>query len=80
MTTVEGQPYSQPTTSPTTKVVAGGSAGAITVVLLFTLAQFDIVVPAEVGSALTVILSFVASYFVKERSAWAAQVNPQRES
>ena len=78
MTTVEGQP--QPTTSPTTKVVAGGSAGAITVVLLFILAQFHIVVPAEVGSALTVILSFVASYFVKERPARAAQVNPQRES
>lgn len=67
------QPISQPTTLPTTKVVVGGSAGAVTIVLVYILSLLGIVVPGEVGSAVTVIFSFLASYFVKERSVARAQ-------
>jgi putative flippase GtrA len=54
-------------------VAAGGAAGAVSIVLVYILAQLHLVVPAEVGSALTVIASFVSSYFVKERRAADAQ-------
>jgi hypothetical protein len=75
MTTLERQPISQPSLSPTTKVTAGSAAGAVTVVLVYILAQIHIVVPGEVGSALTVIFTLLTSYFIKERSAVAAQSN-----
>ena len=69
MTTLDRQPISQPSTSPTTKVAAGGAAGAVSVVLVYILGLFNFPVPAEVGSALTVLVSFLASYVVKERAA-----------
>ena len=69
MATLERQSVSQPSTRPTTKVAAGGTAGAVTVVLVYILSRFNIPVPAEVGSAITVIFTFVASYFLKERAA-----------
>jgi hypothetical protein len=68
MTTLEPQPISQPSISPTAKVTAGGTAGAFSVVLVYTLGLVH-PVPAEVGSALTVIVTFFASYLVKERRA-----------
>jgi hypothetical protein len=69
MTTLDRRPMSQPSTTPTSKVGAGGAAGAVTVVLVYILSKFHLDVPGEVGSAVTVILSFLASYFVKERVA-----------
>ena len=45
------------------KVVAGGVAGAVTVVLVWAVGTFAKVdIPAEVASAITTILSFAASY------------------
>lgn len=75
MGTLQGQPISQPSAAPTTKVAAGGIAGAVTVVLVYVLAQLHIVVPGEVASSLTVIFSFVTSYLVKNRAPADAQPN-----
>lgn len=61
-------PINQPTAAPTSKVAAAGIGGAITVVLIY-LAQtfFNIDLPAEVGGAVAVIVSFFSGYIVKER-------------
>lgn len=61
------QSISQPSAVPTTKVAAGGIAGALTVVLVFILNRFHVAVPADVASEFTVIFSFATSYLVKER-------------
>jgi len=66
------QPISQPSMAPTTKVAAGGIAGAITVLVVWILGMFHVAVPPEVASALTVIISFATSYFVRERVPVAA--------
>lgn len=58
----------QPTASPTRKIAATGIAGAVTVVLMYIVqATFNIEIPAEVASAVTLILSFAAGYTVKEQ-------------
>jgi hypothetical protein len=48
------------------KVIAGGVAGAATIIILYIarLAGLDDI-PAEVGGALTTLLGFVAGYFKK---------------
>jgi hypothetical protein len=69
------QPINQPSLAPTTKVAAGGIAGAITVLVVWILGMFHVAVPPEVASAFTVIITFVASYFVRERVPVAAS-NP----
>jgi hypothetical protein len=48
------------------KVAAGGVAGAVSIVLVFVLAQFGVILPAEVAQAVTLILSFVAGYATGE--------------
>lgn len=47
---------------PQAKVVAGGAAGAASIVLVYILGELGVKVPAEVASAITVLLSFAASY------------------
>ena len=44
------------------KVAAGGVAGAVTIVLVFVAEMCGLEIPAEVASAFTVILSFLAGY------------------
>jgi putative flippase GtrA len=61
--------------APTTKVAAGGVAGALTVLAVWILGLLHVPVPPEVASAITVIISFVTSYFVKQRIPVAAD-NP----
>lgn len=60
------QSESQPRLSPQPKVVAGGVAGAVTVVLVWVAGLAGLDVPAEVASAFTVIVSFAAGYFKRE--------------
>ncbi len=48
---------------PTPKVVAGGVAGAASIVLVYLLGEAGIVVPNEVAQAITVLISFAGSYF-----------------
>ena len=54
-----------PSAAPTRKVTAGGLAGALTVILIWVLsAGFKVNIPPEVASAITVVFSFIVSYFV----------------
>ncbi|MGO9151604.1 hypothetical protein [Mycobacterium sp.] len=69
------QPINQPSMAPTTKVAAGGVAAALTVLVVWILGLLHVPVPPEVASALTVIISFVTSYFVRQRVPAAAN-NP----
>lgn len=53
--------------TPNRKVMAGGLAGALTIILIWAVQSFStVVVPGEVGSAITAVLSFIVSYFTKE--------------
>lgn len=61
--------------TPSAKVAAGGVAGAITVVLLFVLGLFNVVVPGEVGSAITVIITSLTSYLVRTDCARGGDVD-----
>ena len=50
--------------TPTRKVGAGAVAGAITIVGFYVLGElWDIHPPAEVGAAVTTLLTFVTSWF-----------------
>ena len=51
---------------PTRKVGSGALAGAVTVVFVWILDLTGLDVPAEVASAITLILMFAASYFVQD--------------
>jgi hypothetical protein len=74
MTTLQPEPVSQPSALPTAKVTAGSAAGAFSVVLVYALGLIH-QVPAEVGSALTVLVTFGASYLVRERHSSAKQLS-----
>lgn len=52
------------------KTAAAGLAGAITLVCVFVLGQFGIEIPADVASAITVIIAFVAAY-MKSANDWS---------
>lgn len=52
--------------TPQPKVVAGGVAGALTIVLVWVAGQFGLDVPPEVASAFTVLVSFAAGYLKAE--------------
>ena len=59
----------QPTPAPTRKVAATGIAGAVSVVLMYVVQTiFNVAIPAEVASAITLILSFASGYIVKEEA------------
>ena len=66
------QPINQPSIAPSTKVAGGGVAGALIVLVVWILGLLHVPVPPEVASALTVIISFVTSYFVRQRVPAAA--------
>lgn len=54
--------------APTSKVTATGTAGAAALVLIWTLGQFGIQMPAEVAAAFAVLLATAAGYLKTERS------------
>jgi hypothetical protein len=72
------QPITQPSIAPTTKVAAGGTAGALTVLVVWILGLLHVPVPPEAASAITVLISFITSYFVKQRIP-AAATNPSTD-
>lgn len=51
--------------TPQPKVLAGGAAGAVTVVLVWAAGLGGLEVPPEVASAVTVLISFAAGYVKK---------------
>jgi Mg/Co/Ni transporter MgtE len=61
---VNGQP--QPTNLPRRKIITGGIAGAVTVVIVFVLNAYvlpgDKPIPADIASAITTIITFAISF------------------
>lgn len=47
---------------PTSKVVAGGAAGAVSIILVWAASLFGLEVPEYVAQAFTVLLSTAAAY------------------
>ena len=47
---------------PQPKVVAGGVAGAASIVLVYLLGEAGLVVPPEVASAFTTLIAFAGAY------------------
>jgi hypothetical protein len=52
--------------TPTPKVLAGGIAGAITVIIIYICTLTGVPMTAEVASALTLLIMSAASYFKKD--------------
>lgn len=51
------------------KTTAAGIAGAVTLVIVFILSQLGVEIPADVASAITVIIAFAAAY-LKSSNDW----------
>ena len=64
---VEPNRINQASLVPTSKVASGGLAGGLTVVLVFVAGQMGLEIPAEVASAITTVIAFAASYFIKDK-------------
>lgn len=47
---------------PQAKILAGGAAGALSVLIVYVAGLFGLDVPAEAASALTVLISSAAAY------------------
>ena len=65
----EEMPSQQTSAAPTRKVTAGGTGGAIVIVIVFILNTYKVLpggaqVTGEVAAALTTIISFAVSYLV----------------
>lgn len=58
----------QSSLKPTNKVTAGGVGGAGAVVVIYIMSLLGVALTPEVASAITVLVSFVLSYLVKEKS------------
>lgn len=52
------------------KIASAGIAGALTVVLVWIVGVLGIAVPAEVASAVTVIIAFAAGY-MRPSGSWS---------
>lgn len=53
--------------APTSKMAATGTAGAAALVLVWTLGQFGVDMPAEVAAGVAVLVSWLAGYIKTER-------------
>ena len=58
---------SQPTPQPTSKVVAAGVGGSVTVLVVFGAKLLGLEIPAEVASSLTALIAFSFGYIQKEK-------------
>lgn len=52
--------------TPTRKVTGGAVAGAVSILLVWLLGVMGIALPPEVSSAVTTLVTFVTSWFVKD--------------
>lgn len=53
--------------APTSKVVAGSVAGAVTVIVVWAASLAGLDVPGAVAAAVSTVLAFGASYLTRER-------------
>ena len=58
----------------TPKVATGALAGAVSIIIVWILGQFHIVVPPEVSSAFTIVVSTASSYFAPRSEPSPEQV------
>ena len=59
----------QPTPAPSRKVAYGGLGGALAVIVIALIEGIsEVTIDAQVASAVTVVMTFLVSYFVRERS------------
>ena len=58
----------QPTSQPTRKVAAGGLGGSLTLVVVWLIGVVGVDLPPEVASAVTVLVTYAVSWFVKDRA------------
>lgn len=49
--------------TPDRKVLVGGVAGALTSIIVWSLSQKGIVVPAEIAVAISTVVTFATQYF-----------------
>ena len=54
-------------TKPSSKIQAAGAAGAVTIVLVWALAQAGVELPPEVASAITTIVATAAGYATRNQ-------------
>jgi hypothetical protein len=52
------------------KIASAGVAGALTIVLMWVVSLFGVDVPAEVASAVTIIIAFAAGY-IRPQGSWS---------
>lgn len=52
--------------TPTRKVTGGAIAGALSVVLIWITQQMGVIVPAEISSAVTTLITFATSYWLSD--------------
>lgn len=57
-----------PTLAPSRKVTAGGSAGALSILLITTLHAFGVAIAPELAAAITTVVSFAGAWLVRERA------------
>lgn len=61
----------KPTPVPTNKVIAGGVAGALVTIIVFVLNNYifkDNKITPEISSAITVVITAIASYYTNPSS------------
>ncbi len=59
----------------TPKVATGALGGALSIIVIWIIGQFGIVVPPEVSSAFTIVISTAASYFAPRSDPSPEQVS-----
>lgn len=59
---------------PTPKMATSGIAGAVSIIIIWILDQFGVKTSAEVASAFTVIVSFIAGYFAPHSEPTPEQI------
>lgn len=52
------------------KIASAGIAGALTIVLMWVISLFGVHVPAEVASAVTIIIAFAVGY-LRPQGSWS---------
>lgn len=64
--TVQDEEVQRRSLRPVKKVTAGSLSGAVTILAVWAASQYGITVDPEVAQSLTVLVGFVASYWISE--------------
>lgn len=64
----DGPLINQPSAAPTPKLIAGGSAGAALVILLWVAGLFGVDMPEPVAGAIVLLAALIAGYIKRDRA------------